>query len=902
MYDSSESSARRDGGGGRGWSATLSVGVERLRALSASRGGRGPDSATRSTGRLDTAPLQSADMVGLRDTYGVTLVPSWTGDRLADRYRLEQRLGAGTYGTVWRALDELSGERVAIKVYRRRNTHALREELTALQWVDLPGVVRLRDDGEDGGRVFVVMDLVVGAMFPGRTGAPLREMVARLLEVLVRLHGIGIHHGDLKPANCMVDDTGQPVLLDLGLARGAALGREDECYGSPAFAAPEQRATGKVNALTDLYTVGVMARNAMAESDAPDDPALRRLVDALLEFDRERRPQSAMAALAMLDEGHRIEGLPPLRPAASPADLEALFAGPEPFLHLRSQAAAALWARTDGRPDALARELRAWLRRGIAWPGDDGLHLRPAGLAEVVDWVGIGAALPDLDVSPAAHDLLCWIRLAQPLAHVERLRAAVAASNLPLDAALAELRAAEAVWTLPDGSLATWPLFDPTPMWKTPQLLGAHAALATTLPPDHPMAVRHALAADMAAPGLLARVAAVARRLVLDGRSYEAQGLLGIGLKEARRAGRWADEQALLPVCALEALIAESPTAIRLVRYQIGRAQHGSLALERLDRLLAAAEAETHERAHPLLDAIGELDDADLERERQALRLKNARRQSVAAEAALVDALASWVAEDPARRTADWLGWRGELAYRQNDFRTSAQHFAAAIEASTTRKRSLTWRVDEAAALLEFDPAEALVRAHAVGEEAAALHLARVELSAYFIARSAEYRLGRAGPPRPDHVDAAATLGRGSEAMAAVIEAAAGWRWGAVGLARALAERAARRFAEEGRHEGAELCFALAVRCGAPVEPERLRALAERVMSFRVHDFAVQILGLLAWAWPPGALATQAAEVAAIGRPTHEWGDRLDVLSYAEALMLTGGGEPTGVEQEQSDV
>lgn len=808
------------------------------------------------------------------------------------RYHLDLPIGKGGFGRVWRATDALTRDTVAVKLCAAGDATAaslVRDEVTALQWAGLPGIVRLRDDGFEGTTAFLVMDLVEGTPFPGRAPVPLVEITTRLLEVIARLHGIGVFHGDIKPANVLVDAAGNPTVLDLGIARGGALRVGDApCdYVTHRYAAPEQLAEGRVDAQSDLYSVGVMLDEAAEALGEPLDGALARLVIALTRPDRRRRPASAAAALTLL--GGALDAAPPLAPAPDPAALMPLFTGPEAFLHHRSEAARVLWSRSGGRPDAMRRELAAWLRAGFAWREGDAIALRAEGLARLVDGYPVAVDHPQPALPDAAADLLCWIRLAQPLAGVDRLRAVVAMAPEAFTAALDALRAAGAVWTLPDGTLGTWVQPDPAPGWPLDRLQQAHAALAASLPEGSAAAVRHAIAADYTAPGLSERIAAVGRRLVLDGCLREAQALLAVGLDLARARDRADDEALLLPVAVMLALAGGGPDAIRHARYLVGRAMTRTPRIEQLERLLTAGLAGTPERGRALLDAVGPLDDEDLERLWHMLAIMHARREGIDAEVRAVDDCGAWAARDPAWRRADHLYWLGELRYRQGRYADAAGLHAESSRLSVGTLRTMAARIAEAAAWLEaFEMERAMDRAREVGAMARTLRHVRVELSAVFIERSACYRLARLSPPHPDHVDAAALLGPMPEALIAASEAVLAWRSGAPGLARTLASRAARRLGEEGRVEAAAVYRALALHCGEPFEPAEQQALITFAEGAHEPDFGLQIFGLMAFTVPPGQLAARARACAARGRPPSQWHHRLDVLSYHEALTSTG--------------
>ena len=93
------------------------------------------------------------------------------GRVLASRWRLLAEIGRGGQGVVWRADDAVTRRHVAVKLVRglsRSVRQQVRREAAALRWLRLPGVVRLLDDGEDGEDVWLAMEYVRGAPFPGR--------------------------------------------------------------------------------------------------------------------------------------------------------------------------------------------------------------------------------------------------------------------------------------------------------------------------------------------------------------------------------------------------------------------------------------------------------------------------------------------------------------------------------------------------------------------------------------------------------------------------------------------------------------------------------------------------------------------------------------------------------------
>lgn len=286
---------------------------------------------------------------------------SLEGRVIARRYRLQGLLGRGGQGEVWRAHDSATGEEVAIKLipYSHREAARIRREAAALRFLRLPGVVTLRDEGLDGARVFLVMDLAQGTPFPGIltpcSWGALRLPAAGLLEALARVHAAGVVHRDIKPANVLIAEDGRPTLLDFGLsrflsARGDDLTTAEDMLGTPAYLAPEQLRGDPVTARTDLYSTGVVLYEALSgrlpheasewrtllrarltrapaplREIAPSVPAeVARAIDAMLAVRPEDRPESAIDALSLL-AGHSPAEAPWMPWIGPTTDLELAF-------------------------------------------------------------------------------------------------------------------------------------------------------------------------------------------------------------------------------------------------------------------------------------------------------------------------------------------------------------------------------------------------------------------------------------------------------------------------------------------------------------------------------------------------------------------------------------------------
>lgn len=327
---------------------------------------------------------------------------------LAGRYRVGGLLGRGGTGQVHEAVDTTSDEVVAIKFVSLRSKGArrqLRQELTSLRLLALPGVVRLHDDGEDGDQTFLVMDLLPGGGFDrlARHGWDgWQEQARALLESLARVHFAGVLHLDLKPGNILLDAAERPVITDFGLARGRSVHNPEDAprEGTPRYMAPEQWRGEEPTAATDLYAVGGIFWEMLAGRALPKDPGARGLasdcapegvrstVMAMLAEDPAERPQGVVEVLEALFDVSAVLGpadleLPELATAEA---LESLFDEEQPtFLHLARDAAKVLHQITGGERAKVRAELDRWVLAGLAWWNEERVHIeRPA--IEQLQW------------------------------------------------------------------------------------------------------------------------------------------------------------------------------------------------------------------------------------------------------------------------------------------------------------------------------------------------------------------------------------------------------------------------------------------------------------------------------------------------------------------------------------
>ena len=273
-----------------------------------------------------------------------------------DRFRLEEHLGTGTSGEVYRAYDTQLRSRVALKTLHRAEPAAIyrfKNEFRALADVTHPNLVQLYELLADGERWFFTMELVEGCDFlescRDDTGsysgdgvdpsgpkdpAALRDTVRQLVTGLSALHTAGKLHCDIKPSNIRVADDGRVVLLDFGLVQelfpaSGELTVDAELAGTPAYMSPEQAAGARLTEASDWYSVGVVLYEALTgrrpvdgsfvqvlqkkQTEDPTPPAelvdglprdLARLTELLLRRDPAKRPNGEKV-LRMLGQSSR---------------------------------------------------------------------------------------------------------------------------------------------------------------------------------------------------------------------------------------------------------------------------------------------------------------------------------------------------------------------------------------------------------------------------------------------------------------------------------------------------------------------------------------------------------------------------------------------------------------------
>ncbi|MFA1541217.1 protein kinase domain-containing protein [Actinomadura monticuli] len=247
---------------------------------------------------------------------------------LAGRYRLETPLGRGGMGEVWRARDERLGRAVAVKLLlappggdgRVDPAAAARfhREARIAAGLRHPGIAAVHDFGEDGGRLYLVIELVDGrdlnAVVRDHPGGLPHEraslLAARIAAALEAAHERGVVHRDIKPANVMADARDEITVLDFGIARYADAVTDltgGAAIGTPAFMAPEQfGGRAQVDARADLYSLGALLHVLLTGAPPYAADSMPSLLHAIMTDPppsvRERRPDVPEALDALVRE------------------------------------------------------------------------------------------------------------------------------------------------------------------------------------------------------------------------------------------------------------------------------------------------------------------------------------------------------------------------------------------------------------------------------------------------------------------------------------------------------------------------------------------------------------------------------------------------------------------------
>jgi serine/threonine protein kinase len=229
--------------------------------------GQDPTRRMDATRRIDGPPTERAAPTDRFDGYPV----------LGGRYRLEGLLGAGGMADVHRAEDLRLHRPVAVKVFRPGTDpdgeRRFRSEAQTLANLRHPGLVAVHDFAVEGGRAYLVMELVDGPTLADELkrepydAASATRVGLELAQVLAYVHEQGVVHRDIKPSNVLVDHDGRMRLADFGIARlvdSSGLTSVDDAIGTMPYLAPEQVCGDPVGPPADVYALGLVLLESLS--------------------------------------------------------------------------------------------------------------------------------------------------------------------------------------------------------------------------------------------------------------------------------------------------------------------------------------------------------------------------------------------------------------------------------------------------------------------------------------------------------------------------------------------------------------------------------------------------------------------------------------------------------------
>ncbi|MEP7121854.1 MAG: protein kinase [Byssovorax sp.] len=329
------------------------------------------------------------------------------GDVVADRFEIDRPVGSGGMGRVYRALDRLTGETIALKLLHRADPQErlrFAREARALATLRHPGIVRYVAHGTMiDGAPYLAMEWLDGeTLFERMARRPLTiaeavETISRVASALGAIHRRGVVHRDLKPSNLYLArrEIASVTLIDFGIARlpemPAELTVPGTMLGTPSYVAPEQaRSAATVDARADIFSLGAILYKALTgRGPFVGDDGLSVLLKVVLEDPprlRELRPDVP----ARLDDlvARMLSKAPEGRPRdgdALAAELDALGEMPTPSARVAAPPSPKLELGAGER-----RIMCLLLARQALGPGEDtftrsGQIVRDKALRETVE-------------------------------------------------------------------------------------------------------------------------------------------------------------------------------------------------------------------------------------------------------------------------------------------------------------------------------------------------------------------------------------------------------------------------------------------------------------------------------------------------------------------------------------
>src|ERR687894_2515631 len=243
------------------------------------------------------------------------------GTLIGERYRLEEKIGAGGMSTVYRAFDPTLERWVAIKLMHSNissdpdQLERFRREARAVARLSHPHVVTVIDFGEDDGTPYIVLEYVEGETLKDRIrrmgGLPVDEAIAYAIEIgraLSAAHAARLVHRDVKPQNALVNSDGRAKVTDFGIARSLeaqGLTMTGRVLGTTDYVSPEQAMGEQVGPQSDVYSLGVCLYEMLTgdvpfKADTQVAVAMKHVREPLPDVQR-MRPEVSSVVAAIVD-------------------------------------------------------------------------------------------------------------------------------------------------------------------------------------------------------------------------------------------------------------------------------------------------------------------------------------------------------------------------------------------------------------------------------------------------------------------------------------------------------------------------------------------------------------------------------------------------------------------------
>ncbi len=306
------------------------------------------------------------------------------GKMLSNRYRLESKLGSGGMSTVYLAVDETLGRKVAVKVLHQEisdqqdQLERFRRESRAVAQLSHPNLVGVIDAGEDGGRPYIVFEYVPGQTLKQKIsaegGLPLDEATAYAIEIgrgLQAAHQARLIHRDVKPQNVLIDAEGRAKITDFGIAlslESHGLTATGRVLGTTDYVSPEQAMGKEIDARTDVYSLGILLYEMLTgevpfKAETQVGVAMKHVNEMVPSVQR-RRPDASAALAAAIERSTAKE------PKDRYPDMNAFLRDLEGALEVEvARAGGATGEATSVLDSVPERRRRLVTRRRISWVG-----------------------------------------------------------------------------------------------------------------------------------------------------------------------------------------------------------------------------------------------------------------------------------------------------------------------------------------------------------------------------------------------------------------------------------------------------------------------------------------------------------------------------------------------------